>query len=99
MSTTPNLSAAVSLPQPADDAALWVGIAGFLLWAWFVCPVQVQRFWRAPLLRLPLPRTYQPGWPPPESLPERGTALPNGTPSAYCRYSVSGPWPRRWARS
>jgi hypothetical protein len=66
---SPAMGVAVSLPQPADDAALWVGIAGFLLWAWFVCPVQVRRFWRAPLLRLPLPRTYQPGWPPPALAP------------------------------
>ncbi|MGV0960978.1 MAG: hypothetical protein ACOYB1_14200 [Limnohabitans sp.] len=66
---SPAMGVAVSLPQPADDAGLLVGIAGFLLWAWFVAPVQVQRVRRALLVRLPLPCTYQPGWPPPALAP------------------------------
>src|SRR6266850_1208559 len=42
----------------------------------------------------------RPGWPPPESLPARGTASPNGMPSPYWLYSVSGPCARRcWSRS
>ena len=33
----------------------------------------------------------QPGWPPPESLPARGVASPNGMPSPNWLYSLSGP--------
>src|SRR4029077_12137136 len=47
----------------------------------------------------PLHCRIQPGWQPPDALPERGTASPN-LPSGYCGNSVSGPCARRcWSRS
>ena len=66
---SPALGVSVSMPQPADDADQLIGIAGFLLWAWFVWVAQVQRVQRAPLPRLSVPCIYQSGWPPPALAP------------------------------
>ena len=42
----------------------------------------------------PLHFTIQPGCPPPEAFPARGTAAPN-SPSGYWGYSLRGPWVSR----